>query len=104
MRANSGSAEPGRVRVFLNGKQVKDAFYADEEAGVVWAAYRDVHGKLVAECDAEDGARFWQGCQVIRLTGAVRIDVEVGEGEDAAEIRERIHRSSGPPKIEFYAD
>jgi hypothetical protein len=104
MEASSECAYHHRINILLDGRKVPDAFYADDGRGIVWAAYRDVRGKLVPYVDTERDAYFWNDVQVIRLTGKVEIRVEVEEGENEEEIRHAINETSGPPVISFYAD
>jgi hypothetical protein len=103
MEASSECAYHHRIDIFLDGRKVPDAFYADDEKGIVWTAYRDVNGRLVPYFDTEPGAFTWKDIQVIRLTGKVDIRVKVEEGESEKEIREAINATSEPPIISFYA-
>lgn len=99
MRCSPNSERHFDIDVFLNGEQVKRAFYADDVKGEVWAAYCDARGRVVSEIDAEPGALFFQGVQAVRLTGKVEIRVHLKEGEDEAEVRKLIDETSGRIKV-----
>lgn len=78
MRINCESYVSRLAIVYLNGKKVEDAIEASEEDGYVWAGYRNAKGLVVSEIDAEHGAFVYQGMQVIKLTGQVRVELDVG--------------------------
>lgn len=78
MKVNCESYIRHLVTVYLNGKKVEDAIEASEEDGYVWTTYRDVNNCIVSEIDAEKGALVYQGAQVIKLTGQVRVEIDTG--------------------------
>lgn len=78
MRVNCESHVSHLVTVYLNGKKVEDAIEASEEDGYVWTSYRNVKGLVVPEIDAERGALIYEGMQVVKLTGQVHIEIDVG--------------------------
>jgi hypothetical protein len=70
------------VSVYLDGKRVPEPGEADDEAGVVWAIYRDVRGNMVPAVCAEDGAYVYldsADVQVIKLKG--RVEIRLPEGK-----------------------
>lgn len=77
MRINRESYVGQFVTVYLDGKKVDDAVEASEEDGYIWAMYRNANGHLVPEIDAEKGALVYEGAQVIKLTGNVRVEIDV---------------------------
>lgn len=78
MRVNCESNVRHLVTVFLNGQKVEDAIEASEEDGYVWTAYRNVNGLVVPEVEAEKGALIYEGMQVVKLTGQVRVEIDAG--------------------------
>lgn len=78
MKVNCESIIGRLVTVYLNGKKVDDAIEASEEDGYVWVSYRNATGRIVSEVEAEKGAMIYQGMQVIKLTGQVRVEVDPG--------------------------
>lgn len=96
MRASPHCKRSETIDVYLNGKHVKDVFYADEEAGEVWASYRGADGRLVPEIVAEPGAFIHEGLQVIRLRGRVEIRITAREGESVEDVRRIVNDSSTP--------
>lgn len=78
MKVNCESYARHLVTVYLDGKKVEDAIEANEEDGYVWASYRNAKGHVVSEIEAEKGAMVYQGLQVIKLTGQVRVEIDVG--------------------------
>lgn len=111
MRANVNSSHKAYVTVFMNGKKINDCISADEEKGEAWVAYRNAQGKLVPEYDAEKGALFHDGIQVIKLTGKVEIRVEPFDVEpfntkdkQFVDAREVVEFTSYPLKIYYYTE
>lgn len=78
MKVNCESYIRHFVIIYLNGRKIEDAIEASEEDGYVWATYRNSEGKMVVEEDAEKGASIYEGVQVIKLTGQVRVEIDAG--------------------------
>ena len=78
MKVNCDSPVCHLVTIYLNGKKVEDAIEASEEDSYVWAAYRNAKGLVVPEIEAEQGAFIYEGMQVIKLTGQVRVELDTG--------------------------
>lgn len=78
MKVNSGSHLRAFVTVYLNDVRVEDAIEASEEDGYVWVTYRDARGQCVREINAEKGASVYEGLQVIKLHGQVRVEIDAG--------------------------
>jgi hypothetical protein len=76
MKANNKCSYSYLVTVYLNGKKLNDCVEADEEAGEVLVIYRDTKGKIVPAIEAENGALTYEGAQVIKLRGDVRIEID----------------------------
>jgi len=104
MQASTNCERRHDIDVYLNGKKLNDCIQADDIKGVAWVMYRDSKGKLVSEIDAEPGALFYEGAQVIKLNGKIEIKVRIEEGESEAHVREVIEKTSAPIRLYFYAE
>lgn len=80
MRLNKDHVIGRYVEVYLDDKKMTDAcLEASEDDGYVIVIYRDVSGQRVLEPDIEKGALMYDGMQVLKLTGNVRIEFDLGE-------------------------
>lgn len=111
MRVNVNCPHRWAFNVYFNHEPTKDACEVNTETGEAVFPLIDKAGRFIPEADAPSGALIWDGIQVERCKGSVRVELEqpwpfevVGHTEDGRPNRPRANtarrRSVGARNID----